>query len=226
MRILVSIGLLLASLHFSPSAWAEASEDHCLKYHRGTEGADISVFINSCPFPVTVVFWTDGKNLANSDLCVGNKRPMCGDTVPADGQEVAFPFTGTVHFAACKSPSTPASSDGVEFSCSGDPTDIWLNHRNPSVRAALICMKQFPEPKTSDELAAIHHQCNPYPSDASALHAAQYASCVRRFPVPKTKDEAMAIYHQCNPYPSATSAQQAPPPESGQQVRRDNAESH
>jgi len=136
-RLNVFIGLgLLAGLPCSPPASAATSENYCLKYHRGTEGADVSVFINSCPFQVTVLFWADGKNLAVPGVCLGNKQPMCGDTVPANGQETMFPYTGTVHFAACRWPTTPSSSDGVEFSCSGNPADIWLNHRKPSAKLA------------------------------------------------------------------------------------------
>lgn len=133
----------------STSARAQETVNQCIHYHRGTQGADISVFTNSCPFSVNVLFWSSGKNLGAPGVCTGTKLPMCGDTVPAGGRETEFSYTGTVHLAACRYPATPQSNDGVTFSCIGGASDLWANHKTYEALA-----DRRRSPKVSDSSAS------------------------------------------------------------------------
>jgi len=120
---------LLACIHYSAAVSAQSTVNSCISYHRGTQGSDISVFINSCSYDVNVLFWASGKNLNISGACTRRKQPMCGDTVPAHGKETEFAYTGTLHVAACHWPATPTSDDGVTFSCIEGKSSLWKEHR-------------------------------------------------------------------------------------------------
>lgn len=126
---LSSVALLLAmSLHVT-AAQADGSTqgagmpyDKCIRYHRGSEGSDISVFINDCSVHLNYVIWVDGKNLNVPGLCVG-KPVSCGADIGALSKDTAFDYTGIVHVAACKWPDTPIDdANGISYRCPSPAT--------------------------------------------------------------------------------------------------------